>query len=103
MLKIVTKRKAKNNHMTTKDKMKAIKEMLQTNNNKKPSKKELIDKVYADLEAKNKEKEQDITSEDMQILQDYANSQSPNDTDNQKTNGELSEEATKALKDFFSK
>ena len=84
--------------------MNAIRQMLKGENNKKPSKKELIDKVYADLEAKNKQKEQDITSEDMQILQDYANSQTPtSDTNNQKTSDELSEEATKALKDFFSK
>ena len=91
--------------MTTKDKMNAIRQMLKGENNKKPSKKELIDKVYADLEAKqNKEKEKDITQEDMQILQDYANRQNPSDdTNNKKTNEELSEEATKALKDFFSK
>ena len=87
--------------MTTKEKMSKIKEMLNKSEQKKISKKELIDKVYADLEAK-EAKNNDITEEDMKILQAYANSQG---TENEKTKStdELSEEAQKALKDYFAK
>ena len=88
--------------MNTKDKMNKIKEIIGKEPKNKISKKELIDKVYADLVAKEKKHENDITEEDMKILEQYANSQSINDV-KEKSSDELSEDATKALKDFFSK
>lgn len=88
--------------MNTKEKMTAIKKMMKiTGVKEKISKKELIDKVYADLEARTNAEESEISAEDMKILEQYANNQQS--TAQQPKNAEqLSEEAKQALKDYFS-
>ena len=88
--------------MTTKDKMTKIKELIGKEPKNKISKKELIDKVYDDLVDKEKKHDDEVTDEDLEVLKQYANSQPTNETE-EKSSGELSENAIKALKDFFSK
>ena len=85
--------------MTTKEKMNAIKKALAPSK-PKISKKELIDKVYEDISAKqNQQKEDDISEEDMKILHSYVN-QLPN-TEKTKQTPELSDDAKKALQEYF--
>ena len=86
--------------MTTKDKMSKIKELIGKEPKNKISKKELIDKVYNDLVEKKHDDE--ITDDDMELLKQYANTQPTNET-KEKSSTELSDDAVKSLKDFFSK
>lgn len=92
--------------MTSKEKMNEIKRLLKSDNNnqKKISKKELIDKIYADLKAKESATiEDEINEEDMNILKEYANSTPTNTNETTKSNEQLSEEAQQALAEYFKK